>query len=402
MAARQYSPKSFLRNAPNSLLQRYLVAKGIGAGLDWAALSETRVEPIFQAVQEAPDALRAEIERDFRDIDGLATEGGVKIIIDEGRFPTHGLELAETLGNMLGYHEQAFWTFLEHPEVFHIARRFSQADHLPGRSWRKRSELPEIAPQIDAEFCERLAQAVAAYYRKKEGRGHACQVDHYQRGERLYWFAYPQDYASTSIEYEEGNRYSRKTRRPAFEVIFVHAPKERSLDLFVKGSSRIVADLQAIWGRAILGAELGPPEKGGVVYELNALKERFPFRLEPGDGVEEVRVKKLRLAVLGSRANKRLTLEANTREDTDAVYQLLDDLVASKRLPLDLLNVTQVGLQFLFRSDGLRGGQRLSFDVSYPNSCSLKYDPKHEIAKRCLKRWKIDVSGDAEESSPQR
>jgi len=394
--ARQYSLRSFLRNAPNALLRRYLTDKGIGSDLGWDSLGETQVGPILEAIERAPAEVRVEVERSFRDVNEMATEGGIQTIIDEGRHPQHRIDLAETLGKMAGHYDRAFYAFLEYPRVFDVARRFNHADHLSGKSWRKRCDLPDVDPAIDLESRERLARAVSAYYRKTQGRGHACQVEHYSRGDQLYWFAYPEDYAGTSIEYDEADQFERRSQRPAFEVIFVYSSDEKSLDLFVRGSWRIVRDLQEIWGRTVLGVELGEPEKLGVVYQLNALKRReFPLAFHQGDGVQEIHVRKLRLKVMG-KGNKRIVLEANVRDAPEGVYDLLDEVTGPGGISLELVDVTQVGFQFLFYAEGRRGTQTLNFDVTHPNSCSLKYDPKHEIAKKYLREWGIDVSGRTE------
>ena len=42
------------------------------------------------------------------------------------------------------------------------------------------------------------------------------------------------------------------------------------------------------------------------------------------------------------------------------------------------------------------GPETLSFDVTYPDLCNLKQDPKHKLARDYLRRWGIDVSGTTE------
>ena len=89
---------------------------------------------------------------------------------------------------------------------------------------------------------------------------------------------------------------------------------------------------------------------------------------------------------------KRIILEADARRDRNAVYDLLDDIVGSDKIPVELLTLTQVRLQLVFRGDAKRREKTITFDVTAPDLCSLKYDPKHEIAKKYLKSWGIDVS----------
>lgn len=138
--------------------------------------------------------------------------------------------------------------------------------------------------------------------------------------------------------------------------------------------------------------DLGKPSKKAAVYKLNHLKRKPDFSFDSADGVEEVLVRRLRLSIIGDKANKRLTLEANASKNSGAVYELLDDVLASKKIPITLVNVTQVGLQIIFRANTKSGTERVDVNISYPNSCSLKYEPKHEIARKYLKAWGIDGS----------
>ena len=69
--ARHYSPKSFFRHAPNAMLKRYFVNHGVLTEHDFSEISETKIEPIYQAWLSLPDAQRGEIERDFKEFDAL-------------------------------------------------------------------------------------------------------------------------------------------------------------------------------------------------------------------------------------------------------------------------------------------------------------------------------------------
>jgi hypothetical protein len=397
---RQFSPKSFLRRAPSTLLKRYLGDKRVAVDVPQDRLRARDVDRLFAAIEAAPEEIRRQIDRDFREIDEMTDQGGVKTIIEEAQTPHHGVDLAETLGGMASSLESAFWVFLEYPRVFSVAQQFHHADSLS--RWRKRDRLPECEPSIDEESKQRLAAAISGYYRLVEGRGAAYHVDHYERGERLYWFAYLEDYAEGRLVFTDQHELVSQTLRPAFEVIFVYSKDERSLDMHVRGDKRTLLELQKIFGRAILGVELDDPRETDFVYELSPLLDRnFPLPVEPEDGVQGARVRRLRLNVMGQ-GNRRITLQADVRNNPKAVYDLLDDILAGNRIPRELLNVTQAGLQLVFRSDSDRRTQTLSFDVSFPNSCSLKYDPKHEIAKRYLKRWGLDVSGRAESDLAKR
>jgi len=72
--ARQYSLKTFIRRAPNELLCRYLDQHGVGNDVPWSQLKESGVEPVYRAIEEADERIRRQIDRDFREILGMADE----------------------------------------------------------------------------------------------------------------------------------------------------------------------------------------------------------------------------------------------------------------------------------------------------------------------------------------
>jgi len=72
----EYQPRRFFRYAPNFMLRRYFDDRNALSEVDFGALAETHVEPIYEAWLKLLDDARKEMEQDFQDIDELATEGG--------------------------------------------------------------------------------------------------------------------------------------------------------------------------------------------------------------------------------------------------------------------------------------------------------------------------------------
>ena len=130
-----------------------------------------------------------------------------------------------------------------------------------------------------------------------------------------------------------------------------------------------------------------------TIYPLNGLLSRsFPLPLEPGDQVEAVTVIRLRLRLVAAH-DRHLTLEVSTKDHGEAVYDLLDNVLASEHISKSLLEVVGVTLHLAFREGIYEGGRTLDVGVSIPNGCSLGSDPREETAQALLKRWGIDVSG---------
>ncbi len=63
---------------------------------------------------------------------------------------------------------------------------------------------------------------------RKGGRGKNCTIDSYRRHQKEYFFAYPEDFAQTAIEWV-GGALESQAHRPAFEIIFVYCEAEGSL-----------------------------------------------------------------------------------------------------------------------------------------------------------------------------
>ena len=156
-------------------------------------------------------------------------------------------------------------------------------------------------------------------------------------------------------------------------MIFVYSQKEGTLDLNFRGPRKAVEPLQGMFATTILKLdELPPDPKDERVYNLDLLGKRaFDFTYDVGSGIEDVVVRKLRLS---SRVKKgeRITLEADTARNPDAVYDLLDRL--GKSLPMHLYNVTQVEIAASVVADPDKPPRTVPIRLTYPNSCSLKYD----------------------------
>ncbi|MHB1175452.1 MAG: hypothetical protein ACYCZJ_10055 [Sulfuriferula sp.] len=377
--SRHYSPKNFFRNASNAFLKRYFTEHGVLLDMDFDALSETKVTPIYAAWLKLPEEVRNEMERDFQDIDALSCESGTQSILDEAAW--HGENLAEMFATLESFHAKAFWTFLDRPTYWQGASAFHHADSVPASYWRKRKNLIRAAAKVDDASLRQLENNLSHYFHNKQGRGQNCKVDCYKRGELDYFFAYPEDYAHSSIEWE-GKEFRRRSHHPAFEIIFVYSQHEGTLNVFLAGTKKLVPELQSFFVDTILGLELGEHLKDERVYDLALLKQGdMQFNYPPESGITQVAVKKLRLKILGT--NERITLEANPTHNGRAVYDLLDKLKTI--FTLSQIVITQVGLVVTFAHvpPQVKPATR-SFDVCWPNSCSLGNDGRDAVIRKML------------------
>ncbi|MCP5346550.1 MAG: hypothetical protein H7A04_06765 [Pseudomonadales bacterium] len=359
----------------NALLARFFSDRGLFNDLDFAAMLETKPDVLNDSWLKLPEELRKPLDAEFQDIFELSCEKGFRAIIDEAQWqlqadPEGLTAFIETLSELPNHYHRAMLTYLDHGECWKGATRFYHADTLP--FWRKRKNMGHQSAAVDDTSIQQLASKISNYFHRTEGRGNNCVVEPFRRGELDYYFAYPEDYSQQSIEWVDGE-FGRRPHNPAFEVIFVYSQKAGTLDLNFRGVRKAIEPLQGMFATTILKLdELPPDPKDERIYDLGQLGKRgFDFVYGVGSGIEEVAVRKLRLS---SRYNKgeRITLETNTSNDSDAIYDLLDKI--GKSIPLSLYNVTQVEIAASVVRNADKPPKNILFRITYPNSCSLKYD----------------------------
>lgn len=371
--ARHYTTKDFFRQMPNALLARYFRGRMLFGDLDFSAMKEGKPDELFAAWLALPEAQRNVMDAEFRGIFDMSCEKGFRAIIDEAEFQLDEVEFTawvEKLSALPSHYERAMLVFLDHNACWKGATLFYHADTLS--YWRKRKNLPHQPAAVDNASIQELGGRIRTYFHHTEGRGNNCVVESFRRGELEYFFAYPEDYSQQSTEWVNGE-FAHRPHNPAFEVIFVYSEKEGSLDLHFRGSYKAIEPLQSMFATSILKLdELPPYAKDARVYDLAPLLQKsFDFVPAVGSGIEKVTVKKLRLS---SRAKKgdRITLEADTTENPDAVYALLEQI--GKTLPMNLYSITQVELVASVVVDADKPAKLVKFHITHPNSCSLKYD----------------------------
>lgn len=362
------------------------------SGVKWDEIPEHRIEIVYEQWQALPEAKRIAVERVFEDAEELSNEQGIQAIVEEGQF--HGLDLAPELDQLDGFRDKVMWVALHHPRVFEVAGIINRAHTLPQRYWRRRGGLPNEQPDVSEGAIAGFAHAIGAYYRQTQGRGHHCTVDAYLRINRYhYFFAYPDDYADTYLGYDDDGHFVRRPQKPAFEVVFIFDPEDGRLDIFAKGGKEVHEALQTLFCRSLLGQELPPESPNSHPYELNGLESRdFRFPTDPEDGIDEVRIRKLRLSVLGNQ-KRRIMLEANPKGRPDDIYEMLEKYLNRENVPDALINVTLAPFHFRWFHTGQGRRKTLTFDVSFPDKSNLKSNKREEmrlIGQKYLTRWGID------------
>ncbi|HOY63859.1 MAG: hypothetical protein BWY28_02318 [bacterium ADurb.Bin236] len=383
--SKTFSMKRFLIATSNESLAGYFTAKGISIEVDLTALGEADSGPIMKSIQEMPRDVSSRIENDFRDIHALSYEGGIKTLLAETR--DNFDEISDALLVIDGHEDKVMWVFLNKPEVFESASTWHRIDTMT--RWRHRKNLPKARPATDDETKAALAGVLSEYFRE-EARGRNCEVETYERPDCVCYHAFPEDYATTDMCYDEDGRLQRRIRKSVFEIIFCYHPDEGRLSINGGGRKDQIDMLCEMFTDNVLKIPAEPDLKNDRVFDLSGLKNRdFEFVTDPADNVEFVRVKSLGFSVVGN-SGRKIALEADpdNNGNRQAVYDHIDQSINKENVPADQMLVKKATIQMKFPGKGNHGS--VTFEIGWPDSCTLKDGENHRKVKEYLKRWGID------------
>ncbi len=384
--AAQYSHMQFFRHVPNAQLAAYFESKDIDLGINFTeekGKKKKKKEEIFQAFTALPEDQQANIEAEFQDVNAMACEGGVAALIDEADF--HQDEgFIESISEIDGFHAKVMWAFLEKKNYWKGATMFLHADNVSSSYWKKRNDLSSVPPHVEDDDIKALAKAISDYFHTTQGRGRNCKVEPYRRNSKEYFFAYPEDFGQSGVEWISDSLKTR-ARHPAFEIIFVYSETEGSLDIYAPKNTKAVPELQKLFAKIIL--KLDTLKDGSIdkrIYDLEPLADSdFEFKIEPETGIVGIEVTQLRLTLKhGSR--RRIVLEADTKNNPKAVYDLLKEI----NPPVYL--ITQVRLKVTFEAPTGKRVKTKTFNITYPNSCALNHDGNDLQIRKMLAKSGIE------------
>ena len=382
--AAQFSYLNFLRQIPDDLLMQYFASKNIDLEIDFKKLKKKRENTIFHTITELNTEQQIAIESGFLDINALACDGGMAALIDEANFH-EDYDFVEFISEIDGLHAKAMLAFLKRNHYWRAATLFLRSDNVCSSYWEKRNDLPKTPSYSKKSDITELEKAISAFFHRKQGRGRNCQVEVYCRNNKEYFFAYPENFGQKNAVWE-GGILKIRADHPAFEIIFTYCQEEGSLDIYAPKNNKAIPALQKIFAQTILHLnDLSDRKKDKRVYDLEPIaNSNFEFQIEPTSGIADVVVNKLRLT-LKHGLKQRLILEADTKDNKKAIYDLL------KKINPPPFFVTQVELLVNFESKDGKSAKTRIFSISHPNYCKLNYDGDDLLIRELLAKSGIEI-----------
>lgn len=387
-----FNPSSFLRHAPNSLLEQFLSPIAGFAGFNWSAVNERRVQPILDRCNALPAAERAQIFDVFRTVESLANPIGTQVLIESAR--AQSIDIAAVIAEKTTAHERALWCYLHDKRIFRSACMLAHIDGLPKRSWATLKHLPSKPVEVTPEMLSELGQRFSKYFWATQVRGDKCVVEHRRReGDVDCFFAYPADYVEERFGYDEDGEFEFQRRKPAFDVVIAYDRMNGTTDIYAQGGRNVRNAIAEIFARVVLGADEVPEQFDMDLFDLEAFKNpNITFPTQPGDNITLVRPQAMRLQFYG-RHGGRIMAAVDARSKEASVYELIADKLAERHARLTNATVVGVTMQAFFW-DANERERSLMFKISAPAFCDLEDSPEEQRLRWYLRAWGIEKDAD--------
>ncbi len=383
--SRVFSIPTVLRMVPKRLVRQFLDHLGHAAlDIPWDGLRERDINPIVEALEGLNATQFDAVESALRAVHGLSCDTGIAAILEAAEM-SDDVAVGADMPAEGGLYERAMWAWLRSQEVVTRAALIHEVETLPW--WRRRDDLPRGEPNTSPDALDRLGRALSDLLVLAQGRGRVCTVESFARRGTVYFFAHPDDHVQTVTAHDDDRRLAPRTFRRTFPIVFAFTPVEGALELFAKLPFRLKPRVEEAFAGTILGVDLGD-WRPDASYELDGLKtENHSLVTDPADHLE-VHIRQMRLSLKNS--HRQITLRADPEWPGD-MDRMLREVLNQEHVPLSAVHVTLVTFCFEFQPvDGRKAGS-VTFDVAYPNSCSLRHQPpdRVEIVMKYLQRWGI-------------
>lgn len=363
--AGQYSPKQFFRKVSNKFLIDYFEQKNIDFELDLYAVGENDAEPIFDAFKKLDELTRKNIESDFQRIHSIANDVGVIALIEEAK-EFDNFNFIDQIKTLNSLHNRAIFAYLDSPEYWQAASLIFQAKSISSSAWHSIQNLPPMETPFTDIDTKLLSTAVGEYFFDKEGRGKRCKIEHYKRGKLDYFYAFPEDFAKSEVEWIRDS-LQNLPHTMAFEIIFVYCQAEATLSLYAKKNTKNIPQLQQLFAQHILKQQLThfTPIVENKVYQLEALVEAdFDFIIAEDSDIFSIKILQA-TATCKLNPKEKITVISCPDKDINAVHKRLT------KLNLDDIYISQVVFKAVFKPAKGKDLRAKQFSITTPDKCKL-------------------------------
>lgn len=398
MAARILLPKpmaknfvlnDFIRHLEPSLLGAYLARYAIQFPSRPPTMSQQVIEVVSAIFQRLSSELITTIETDLSQVNELTTYAAQTILLELAQM--RQVQLPTEVAQMTQY-DTPLWFFLNEPAIFAQALRDYELEDIIG--WRD-CLVPKRSSRQIRNRARTIQTALQAYLIEEERRGTNCIVEHYRKGDTLFYIAYPEDYAKAKVTFTGSQQLNRQVCRPIQRIYFRYDLNTGILSIKGFRSQRKLKIYQEIFCRAVLSRQALHPKH----YRCNLDLLADPtFQLVHGADVEQIMITSVKIT-LADRA-RTVTLDFTTEAPTTIAE--LHQLLGQYNLPINLITILRVKFSFKFKTSVISQGRNsVTCYLAHPNAHNLASTPLHQRVMDYFKQWGLyQVASDETSTQP--
>jgi hypothetical protein len=388
-----YSESGFVRKTSPKALRDYLAAKApeVEAEIDWGQPQAEVRNALIACLHKLPWRDRVPITRDWERIAELTDELGHDAILRA--FSDDREEIVQDFCALKGAHDRALWLFLNKPRDFKRAEEIAFARYY---RTNKRYWDGFVGPRnatLESRQQHRFRDAIRRYYTAADGSGDKIEVELFQHAQDDVWQVtmYLADLVQIGLEFVDGQLTSRE-RQLAKEAAILYCPTDGSIDVIAPGGAAARRAVAALFVEHLLNSDDRVENITLREYDLSSLRGPRRFEVDPEDRIHHVEIRMLRLEPKDGRGG-RMTFEMSPTQ-LQSIYERTGEMLGGAIAVLSGFDVTRARISVVFMSRrGLGRGRKCTFELAYPNGCTLKDHNSLErlILEKYLTKWRLIV-----------
>jgi hypothetical protein len=302
-------------------------------------------------------------------------------------------EIINKFEGLKGAHDRALWLFLNKPRDFKRAEEiaFARYYRTNKRYWDGFVGLRNAA--LDLSQQRQFRDAVRRYYVAADGSGDQIELDLFQHAQDEVWQVtmYLADLVQIGLEFVDGELTSRE-RQLAKAAAILYCPSDGSIDVVAPGGGAARRAVAALFVEHLLQSQ--DPVENVMLreYDLSSLRGPRRFDVDPEDRIHHVEIRMLRLEPNDGKGG-RLTFERTPHQE-QSIYERTGEMLGGAVAVLSGFEITRARISVVFMSKrGPGPGRPCTFELAYPNGCTLKDHNRSErlILEKYLTKWRLII-----------
>ena len=365
----------FIRHLDPPLLEAYLARYAIHFPSQPPITSQQLIEFVSPVFQTLFPELVSTIETDLRQINELTTYAAQTILLDLAKM--RQVQLPDQVTQMTQY-DMALWFFLNQPTIFAQAIRIYELEDLAG--WREFLS-PQKTSRHLRDRTKAIQTALQTHLLKSERRGANCIIEHYRKGNSLFYIAYAEDFARVKVTYTGSQQLNRQICKPVQRIYFRYDMATGLLSIKGFRGRRQLEAYRNIFCQAVLKQQATRPK----VYVCNLRLLAAPeFQLTCGPDVDRVVITSVTVTL----ANRSRTVTLDFTTEAPTTITELHRQLGQYNLSVDLVTFLRVKFCFKFKLTAISQGRNsVTCYLAHPDAHNLADTPLHHQVMAYFKQW---------------